>query len=268
MDISIIIPCYNHGLYIQEAIDSILACKNVAYEIIIINDGSTDTYTIQKLNELKESGYIVLSHSNQGPAYSRNVGISVAKGKYILALDADNKIKPAYIDKALKALIEEQCDIVYANPIYIGEETPQRKFKVQAFDGLDLFFKNSIDTCAIYKKTVWVTLGGYDDQLPFHGQEDWEFWLHAFIKEFKFKHLNEGLYYYRILNNSLIARTVQSDKEELNHDYLLKKHFSVFKKLMAENYSYGKMYQHDIQNPLRASLKYLYRFLVNKKNRV
>lgn len=260
MKISIIIPCYNHGLYIQDALDSVSECKDIDYEVIIIDDGSTEIDTIEKLNQLKSQGYQVITQPNLGPASARNVGISAAIGKYILTLDADNKVHPNYIKKAIKEMESGSYDIVYGKPIFIGENIIERRFKVRAFDGGDLFINNYIDTCAIFKKEVWTILGGYDEELPHYGNEDWEFWLHAFTRGLKFKFLNEDLYYYRILSTSILSKGV-TDIHTKNHDYIVKKHFQSFKDTMTTSYQYGKMYNRDIANPLRASVKYLVMFL-------
>lgn len=263
MEVSIIIPCFNHGLFIDDAINSIKQLKNIDYEVIIIDDGSTDPLTLSKLEELKIVGYQVISHTNKGPAYSRNAGIKIAQGKYILPLDADNKIKPEYIYKGVEILKGGQYDIVYANPIFFGEAHISREFKTKAFDGNDLFVYNYIDTCALFKKEVWDNIGGYDENMPFY-QEDWEFWVHAFVKGYRFYHLDEELYFYRVLSNS-ITTGVETEKSDQNHNYILRKHISAFAKTMFTNYSAGKMYQTDQKNPLRASLKYLSYFLKIKK---
>jgi glycosyltransferase involved in cell wall biosynthesis len=89
--ISIIIPCYNQGQYILDAISSVEQYPdNSVYEIIIINDGSTDEISITVLKSLEEKGYHVLNQNNQGLSMARNNGIAIAKGKYILPLDADS----------------------------------------------------------------------------------------------------------------------------------------------------------------------------------
>lgn len=265
MDLSIIIPCFNHGPYLDEVIGSIKTISDIKYEVIIVNDGSTDAFTLTKLKEMETQGFTVISHQNSGPAFSRNAGIKVARGTYILPLDADNKVLPTYIVKGIKILQGGQFDIVYGNPIFFGEGTIAREFETKNFNIGDLFISNYIDTCALYKKEVWEKTGGYDPKLPFHGQEDWEFWINASSKGFKFYHIDEGLYYYRVLNNSLAANLKQ-DKDNLNHDYILKKHFELFTKTMIANYTYGKMYQRDLQQPLRASLKYLVRFFKSSKH--
>lgn len=264
MDISIVIPCFNHGNFIQEAIDSVLACKGISYEIIIINDGSTDIHTIAKLDGLEKKGFQVITQANKGLGYARNVGIKKSKGRYILPLDADNKINPDYIYKAIKILENNKADIVYANPIFFGENIEERKFKVKAFNGTDLVYGNFIDACAIYKKEVWIKLNGYDVDMPFNGHEDWEFWLSSFISGFSFFYINEDLYFYRIVADSMMAKVSMDDKTKFNYEYIIKKHASSIIKLIGPTYQYGKMYQRDMENPLRSSLKYLYHFFKPK----
>src|SRR5262245_33102094 len=109
--LSIVIPCYNQGNYLKEALDSVeMYDGNYLYEIIIINDGSTEVDTIRILGELREKGYTILNQNNQGLSMARNNGIAFAKGKFFLPLDADNKIRPAYIEKGI-AILEKNSNV-------------------------------------------------------------------------------------------------------------------------------------------------------------
>ena len=257
MILSVIIPCYNHGQYLQEAIDSILAYKNQPIELIIIDDGSTDMYTVRKIEELKTLGFMVIQQTNAGLAKTRNAGIAIAKGKYILPLDADNKIKVAYIEKALQLLESNKCDIVYAKPHFFGDVTDDRKFRTKQFIGTDLIFGNYIDACAIYRKEVWIKNSGYDALMPFNGVEDWEFWLNSYFNGFKFHFIDEELFDYRILQNSMIAKTGKSDKDNRKTlDYLMSKYGYLIINELAPKYSMSKIYEKDLNNPFRSILKY------------
>ena len=91
MKVSVIIPCYNQGQYIEEAVKSVLAQTYQNFEIIIVNDGSTDEFTNKLLSDYDKQKTKVLHTDNQGLASARNNGIKVAKGKYILPLDADER---------------------------------------------------------------------------------------------------------------------------------------------------------------------------------
>lgn len=115
--ISIVIPCFNHGKYIADALQSIANTQiQYSYEIIIVDDGSTDSLTINKLLELEQAGFHIIRQQNGGPAKARNTGIEQAIGKYILPLDADNKIHPNYINKGIPLLESGFADIIYAKP--------------------------------------------------------------------------------------------------------------------------------------------------------
>ena len=115
--ISVIVPCYNDGKYIKECLRSIHEQTYANYEIIIINDGSTDTYTNEVLKNLSHPKIRLLQTKNQGPALARNYAIKHSQGKYILPLDADNKIGSNFIREAIEILESDHsikivnCDI-------------------------------------------------------------------------------------------------------------------------------------------------------------
>ena len=100
--ISIIIPCYNMGSFVDEAIQSVQQYPDdEVYEIIVVNDGSNDSITINKLKEIEDSGIRVIHQKNKGLGNARNMGVEAAQGIYILPLDADNKILPEYISEGM-----------------------------------------------------------------------------------------------------------------------------------------------------------------------
>ena len=257
IDLSVVIPCYNHGIYLNDAVESIVTSK-YNYEVIIIDDGSTDLFTLTKIKELVETNPKIKSHTqiNSGLAKARNKGIELAKGKFIIPLDADNKITSACIEEGIAILENEAFDIVYGNPIFFGEQNIYRQFKPKAFNGNILFFDNYIDACAIFKKEVWLSLNGFDEKMPYQGNEDWEFWLHAYIKGFKFKYLNKGLYYYRIRADSMIVSVIKEGHNQQNFEYMIKKHHKHYAKILPATNIYCQMYLRDLQNPVRSIFKY------------
>lgn len=260
MILSVVIPCYNHGKYIQEAIDSVLTYQDQLIEIIIIDDGSTDAFTISKIEELKQKDLTVIQHSNSGLAFSRNAGIAVAKGKYILPLDADNKIKAEYIRKALILLEDDKCDIVYARPTFFGDDIAERKFETKKFGGLDLVFGNYIDACAIFRKEVWIKNKGYDEHMPYPGVEDWEFWIHSFINKFNFKFIDEALYYYRILEKSMIVDVFKENNYENCKKYIFIKHYEFTINILWLLKCQSDFYDNDQKHPLRSIFKYIKKY--------
>ncbi len=229
LKISLIIPCYNHGLYIMDAIDSVeLHPDKDLYEIIIINDGSTDEYTINLLQELKNKGYNVIFQKNQGLGKTRNNGIKIAKGKYILPLDADNKISIEYINKSIEILDNnpEYC-VVYGDAEYFGEK--EGVWKVGEFDKDKMIKSNYIDACAVYRKSEWIKYGAYKEDMPYQGLEDWDFWLTLIENGGKFYYIPEILFYYRVLNNSMIASIMKDAmKQKILNSYVFYKHINLY----------------------------------------
>ena len=223
--VSIVIPCYNHGKFIDEALRSVevISEKNL-YEIIIVNDGSTDEFTNTRLKELKEVGYNVIFQKNSGLAKSRNNGIVASKGKYILPLDADNKIRPEYIYEGCKILDEcPDVNIVYGDAQKFGDE--EGILKQGGYNLQKLMLTNYIDACAIYRREVWERTGGYDFRMPYQGIEDWAMWLNASFLSMKFHYLNKVVFDYRVLGNSMIRELRKNKiKGNANIEYLIKKH--------------------------------------------
>lgn len=202
--VSVIIPCYNHGKFVREAINSVEQCDKSLYELIIVNDGSTDAYTNDVMRELASEGYNVINQQNQGLSKTRNNGIALAKGKYILPLDADNKIKPEYITYALKHFqTHPETDVVYSNAIYFGGK--EGISKTPDFNLQRLMIMNFIDACALFRKSAWERIGGYDTNMKL-GVEDWEYWLHLAFTGSKFHHAKEPLFYYRVAEVSMLSR--------------------------------------------------------------
>src|SRR5690606_33018030 len=91
--LSVVIPCYNHGQYLMEALQCFPDYHSQnQYEIIVVNDGSTDKITLESLKKAEDQGFKVLHQENQGLSSARNNGITVSAGDYILPLDSDDRV--------------------------------------------------------------------------------------------------------------------------------------------------------------------------------
>jgi len=96
--ISVIIPVYNTEKYIENCLRGVLGQTYENIEVIVINDGSTDN-SLKIINKIKDKRLKIIDRENSGAAYSRQQGVKMAKGKYIIFVDADDYIKPAYIER-------------------------------------------------------------------------------------------------------------------------------------------------------------------------
>jgi len=261
--ISVVIPCYNHGEYIDEAIQSVEEYTRNDYEIIIVNDGSNDELTVERLKELKNSGYHIIFQENQGLAKSRNNAIRVAKGKYILPLDADNKITPQLIEESVSVLENSpEIAIVYSDRREFGGRN--RIVQVEEFSFLKMLRNNYIDACAVYRKSVWTELGGYDENLPILGYEDWDFWLRAGKQGMIFYHIPKPLFSYRVVEFSMLHRLLTDPNlQDLLH-YIYEKHRPVIIDEYIRLAKIEKRMERMNNNKLRTSAYYLIRWLLRK----
>jgi glycosyltransferase involved in cell wall biosynthesis len=199
--VSVIIPCYNLGAYLEEAVDSVLEQTFKDFEIIIVDDGSTDEETIRKIDEVakKDKSISTFRTENQGLSATRNFGISKAKGEYIITLDADDKINPFYLEKAVKLLNSGKADIISPWIKCFGIDNTEIKNEEGEIEML--LAKNIITVASVYKKEIWEKVGGYDTN--FLAFEDWDFWISAALKGYKWMAVHEFLFYYRKRPNSM-----------------------------------------------------------------
>ena len=221
-------PCYNHGAYLEEAIQSIERnAGDYTYELIIVDDGSTDILTLDVLAKLKQQGYAVVQQPNQGLAAARNNGIALAKGKYILPLDSDNKLNRNYLTTAVDVLERDvRVDVVYGKVVFFGDSDEIRKIglrEIGEFDFMKMLHANYIDACALYRKATWSAVGGYDGNMPAMGHEDWEMWVNIFLSGGKFYFLNEIGFYYRVVADSMLTTNTE-EKHKSNKEYIYTKH--------------------------------------------
>jgi O-antigen biosynthesis protein len=227
--ISVIIPCYNQGEFILEAISSVQSCQSRIYEIIIVNDCSTDPLTQKVLNYLKQKNYHIIDHlQNQGLSAARNTGIEQAKADYVLPLDADNKIKPEYMLQAIEILDKHpEVGVVYGDMQIFGDKDAIRD--VPDFDFNLLVKGNYIDACAVLRKQVWQDCGGYDANIPHQlGYEDWDLWLTAAEKGWEFYHIPEVLFFYRYRVDSMVSRcNIPENRKQLIR-YICAKHLDLY----------------------------------------
>ena len=114
MKLSMLLPVYNEENHINKVLKSILRIKfTVTYEIIVINDGSTDD-SLSEIKKIKSKQIKVITYNkNKGKGYAVQQGLKLAKGNLFIIQDADFEYDPNEIPKLIKPLIEKQCDVVY-----------------------------------------------------------------------------------------------------------------------------------------------------------
>ena len=205
VDVTVVVPCYNHGQFLREAIESAEKSRNVRFEIIVVDDGSTDKATIDVMAKLRRDGYHVIRHEeNRGVSAARNTGIARARGRYILPLDADNRIRPDYLRLGTSILDRAPtAGVVYGDLEYFGDETG--RVVTLEFSLERLMIQNIVDNGSMFRRVIWEECGGYDTEMPDRlGYEDWDLWLQAAKRGWGFVRIPEVMLDYRVRSDSMV----------------------------------------------------------------
>ena len=208
--VSVIIPCYNQGAFVDDAVDSVLAQTYGDLEIIVVNDGSTDASTKRKLADYRRDKTRVVSTDNQGLAAARNNGIAVAVGDYILPLDADDRIAPRYLEEAVAVLdTEPHTGIVYCRARLFG--AVEADWLLPEYSIEEMVRDNVIFCSALFRRADWQLVGGYDTGMV-HGWEDYEFWLSLIERGRAVRRLDGRYFHYRVAADSMVRSKGKEQK--------------------------------------------------------
>ncbi len=199
--VSVIVPSYQSKDTIAETIESILSQSYQEIEIVVVDDGSTDD-TFQYLTEIFGEKIILLRQENKGLSSARNTGLSISKGEFIQFLDADDLIYPNKIKLQVEFFRDNFCvDIV--NSLYEILESGKKKLpREYEYDGIytEVSFVVGNPVGAVFspliRRRVVVSLGGFDESFDNYCA-DWDFWMTAFYRGFKFENISETLGAYR-----------------------------------------------------------------------
>jgi glycosyltransferase involved in cell wall biosynthesis len=194
--VSVVIPCYNLGAFLDEAVGSVLAQTYHDFEIIVVDDGSTDADTCALLDAYDRPATRVIRAPHAGLAAARNLGISHATGEYLCALDADDRLEPAYFAKAVPLLdADPSLTFVSCWLRTFGDEEWEWTPSEWALPGL--LWEDTILTAALVRRDAVLAAGGYDEQMPVQGHEDWDLWLTLVERGHRGTIIPEVLFNYR-----------------------------------------------------------------------
>lgn len=214
--VSIIVPTYNYEKYICDAVDSILNQTFKDFEIIVVDDGSTDdTY---KVLEKYDDRIVYLYQENSGPASARNLGIKKSKGKYICFLDADDMFLPNKLEKQV-ALMEKERKIglIYSNYLCIDERNSRilKHYRCKKFSDHRVAFNNLLTYNYINTSTVMIRkacigkVGLFNEKYSY--LEDYDLWVRI-GKDYGIDCIHNPLVKTRSHKNNLRNRISKSDK--------------------------------------------------------
>lgn len=174
--VSVIIPCYNYGRFLLEAVNSVRAQTIASREIIVVDDGSTDPATVALVEQLcLATDLRIVQQANTGLPSARNAGIAVARGEFICCLDADDLLAPTYLECMISQLLTDRsAGFAYSHVRLFGDL--DEIWETHDFDIDEALVTNCTAVSAVFRRDDWAEIGGYATEMR-GGYEDWEFWI-------------------------------------------------------------------------------------------
>jgi glycosyltransferase involved in cell wall biosynthesis len=225
--ISVLVPCFNHGEFIGEALGSVVAQTLQDFEIIVVDDGSTDPETHAALAELPRERITVLTTGNRGLPAARNYAAAHAGGEFFCALDADDKLAAQWFEKAVQVL-DARPDVAFVSHWLETFGDEHWTWKPERCDLPSLLARNAVNGAALVRRAAFEAVGGYDESMR-AGCEDWDFWLRLVERGFRGSIVPEVLFYYRRRADSMSRMMLDEQKYRHPLDVLVRKHAAAYR---------------------------------------
>ncbi len=178
--VTIVIPLYNQGDFLEKAVQSVVNQSYPKWEVVIVNDGSTDnshSIALSLQKQYEQYPVKVLTQSNKGKGYTRNRGIKNGNGEYICVLDADDMLASTFLETSV-AILQKDLNIGWVCPqtLQLGPRH-NNIYWTWPYDFIHSLLVCPAPVSAIYRKSLWEDLGGYCETMT--DREDWDFWISA-----------------------------------------------------------------------------------------
>lgn len=289
--VSIIIPNYNHAPYLKRRIDSVLAQTYEDYELIILDDKSTDNSceVIDNYKNNPKVSKIIYNEENSGSTFKQwNKGISLAKGEYIWIAESDDIADPTLLETLFTGIKETDATIAYCDLYKIDSKdnnTGNWRYRYQDNFDTSLFhsdfsmigeeyinnylsFENTIPNASgvLFSKDAYLAIGGADEDIRYCA--DWLLWLKLLTKG-KVFYTNQKLNYFRRHEGSVITSLFNDNNSNNNVDLfrekytiLMKLRYLEFLKERKDKTSFYKHFKNTIANDSMIEFIFLWK---NKK---
>ena len=212
--VSVVIPCFQQAEYLAEAVESVVAQTFGDWEIVIVDDGSTDaTAAVAEglIAAHPDHRIRLLRQANSGVAAARNNGIAASAGRYVLPLDADDILLPPMLERTV-ALLEAEPGVAVAYTDYERFGTEQGPVAAGPWTIEQLCYSCPLSGTSLYHREVWTAVGGYNPKMR-HGYEDWDFWIGAAEHGFTGRRIPEALWRYRKATESRNVAAIRRERE-------------------------------------------------------
>ncbi|WP_258053303.1 glycosyltransferase family A protein [Streptomyces sp. Ru72] len=212
--VSVVIPCHDYARYLPDAVSSVVAQTFRDWELVIVDDGSTDdTAEVAKglIARHPDRRIRLLRQANAGVSAARNTGIEAAAGRYILPLDADDVIAPTMLEKTVAVLDGDPGIAIASTDVFTftDDDLPPQAVPLPAYSRELMLQRLIMFYCSLYRREAWQAVGGYDESM--RAGEDWDFWIGCVEHGFDAHHIHEPLFGARNKDTGLHLEAAEND---------------------------------------------------------
>lgn len=278
--VSVICICFNHKPFIEDSIESVLKQTYKNFEIIIVDDASTDQseLTIQEIVKEHPEIKFIRSEKNQGVCKAFNTALAHVTGEYIIDLAADDMLYPDRLENGINLFQELTADygVIFSDAEWVDEEANHLYFHSENFPHRSIpqgdIYKNLIELYFIcspsmmFRKEVIEKLKGYDEMLSY---EDFDFWMRS-SREFKYLYDRQVSVKKRKVKNSLSQQQFKAFNKHGHSTYRVCEKILELNRTVEERRALQRRIFYEIRQSIRTmdfSLAYQY-VLLWKKNRL
>jgi glycosyltransferase involved in cell wall biosynthesis len=204
-ELTIVVPCYNGGRFFDQMFAGLDQQTFRDFEIIIVDDGSTDADTKARLQNLP-AGASVVHQENKGLAAARNTGFKAARTEIVLPLDCDDVLDPTFLAEAMALLkaAPPQVAFVYSHIKLTGGRHGVHECD---FDPFDQLFLNELPYCLLMRKSAGAAIGGYDETMRdgYDGYADWDFNIHLLVAGYRAIRIDKPMFIYWVRTDGMLV---------------------------------------------------------------
>ncbi|MFQ5524509.1 MAG: glycosyltransferase family 2 protein, partial [Acidimicrobiia bacterium] len=195
-EVTVVIPVYNEVRFLEETLASVYEQDYDSWEIVVVDDGSTDPEAVAFLDSLEARPRLrLVRQDNRGLPGARNAGIAVGRGRYVVPLDSDDELDPRYLERMVAAL-EAEPEAGYAHCYARLYHDIDAYWITRPYNPYWQLIENGVVGCVLLRREAWQQVGGYDETMT-AGNEDWELWIRLLEAGWSQVQVPEVLFRYR-----------------------------------------------------------------------
>ncbi|HEU0304029.1 MAG TPA: glycosyltransferase family A protein [Gaiellaceae bacterium] len=228
--VTVVTPVYNVVKYLPETVASLEAQTYSGWELVIVDDGSTDPAAVALLDGYRGRGFTVIRQEDSGLAAARNTGIAAGTGEYLVMLDPDNKLAPTFLERTIERLDATPEAGVAVTGLHLFGAV-RGKAMPPPCDIVSLLCTNVIGPYGLTRRTSWEQVGGFPTRADadIDGMDDWSFAISVLERGWTWTVVPEYLFYHRVRRGSFAARNRQPERRQALLRELIRLHEDTYR---------------------------------------